>query len=137
MTWSNATSLKVQFFHPLRFPLARLLLSARCFLGRYPSLSTPPLPVTQRGIEDSPGHWAGSLRFTHGKRLRVALFWYQYMNLTHFRRVKEEKFVTESEHPCLTKNHWLLRFLEAFSSSRSSVKRDRCLAFPGPGRQVE
>src|SRR5579864_5152686 len=74
MTWSNATSLKVQFFHPLRFPLAWLLLSARCFLGRYPSLSTPTLPVTQRGIEDSPGHWAGSSCFTRYKRLRVAHF---------------------------------------------------------------
>jgi hypothetical protein len=81
MTWSNATSSRVQLFHPLRLPLARLPLLARSFLGHYPSLSTPPLPVTQRGIEDSPGHWAGSLRFTHCKRLRVALLWVHYIPL--------------------------------------------------------
>ena len=32
--------------HPSDFPLARLPLSARSFLGRYPSLSTPLLPVS-------------------------------------------------------------------------------------------
>ena len=42
--------------HPSDFPLARLPHSARSSLGRYPSLSTPPLPVTQRGIGDSPGY---------------------------------------------------------------------------------
>jgi hypothetical protein len=59
--------------HPFSFPLARSPLSARSFLGHYPSLSTPPLPVTQRGIGDSPGHWAESLRSTQHKRHRVAL----------------------------------------------------------------
>src|SRR5947199_8011354 len=73
MIWSNAALSKVQFLHPLNFPLTRLPLSARSFLGHYPSLFTPPLPVTQRGIGDSPGHWAGSFCFTPYKWLRVAL----------------------------------------------------------------
>src|SRR6266516_2335198 len=42
--------------HPSSFPLAWLPLSARSFLRRYPSLPTPPLPVTQGGIGDSPGY---------------------------------------------------------------------------------
>ncbi len=42
--------------HPSSFPLARLPLSARSFLRRYLSLSTPPLPVTQREIGDRPGY---------------------------------------------------------------------------------
>lgn len=58
--------------HPSSFPLARLPRSARSFLGRYPSLSTPPLPVMQRGIGDSPGHWAGSLCSTQHKRPQIA-----------------------------------------------------------------
>src|SRR5216684_6646829 len=36
--------------HPSDVSLARSPHSARSFLGPYPSLSTPPLPVTQRGI---------------------------------------------------------------------------------------
>lgn len=58
--------------HPFSFLLARLPRSARSFLGHYPSLSTPSLPMTQRGIGDSPGHWAGSLRSTQHKRPHVA-----------------------------------------------------------------
>ena len=51
---------------------------ARRFLGHYPSLSTSLLPVTQRGIGDSPGHWAGSSCSTQHKRLRVALKHHQH-----------------------------------------------------------
>jgi hypothetical protein len=58
--------------HPSSFLLARLPRSARRFLRHYPSLSTSPLPVTQRGIGDSPGHWAESLCSTPHMRLRVA-----------------------------------------------------------------
>src|SRR5712671_4012996 len=60
--------------HPSGFLLARLPHSARSFLGRYPSLSTPPLPVTQRGIGDSLGHWAESLTLysSHATSCRAA-----------------------------------------------------------------
>jgi len=37
--------------------------------------------VTQRGIGDSPGHWAGSSCFTQHKRLRVALKQNQHITL--------------------------------------------------------
>src|SRR5207344_331172 len=48
----------------------------------YPSLSTSLLPVTQRGIGDSPGHWAGSSCSTQHKRLRVALKQNQLITLS-------------------------------------------------------
>lgn len=42
--------------HPSDFLLARLPRSARSSLRRYLSLSTSPLPVSQREIGDSPGY---------------------------------------------------------------------------------